>query len=59
LIRGSLKPRKTKNRARIEPHQLPTLLSAMDNFSGQTVVKLALKLMAITFVRSEELLDVP
>jgi len=31
----------------------------MDGFTGHTVVKLALKLMALTFVRTEELLEAP
>ncbi|HEX2996533.1 MAG TPA: site-specific integrase, partial [Anaerolineales bacterium] len=51
-----LSPRKTRNRAHIEPHQLPSLLAAMDDYDGHTVVKLALKLMALTFVRTQELL---
>ncbi len=54
-----LSPRKTRNRARIEPHQLPALLAAMDDYDGHLVVKLALKLMALLFVRTEELLDAP
>ena len=31
----------------------------MENYDGHTVVKLALNLMALTFVRTEELLDAP
>jgi len=55
----ALLPRKTQNRARIAPDQLPGLLTAMDGFTGHTVVRLALKLMALTFVRTEELLEAP
>jgi len=54
-----LSPRKTQNRAHIEPHQLPALIGAMEDYSGHTVVKLALKLMALTFVRTQELLRAP
>lgn len=54
-----LSPRKTQNRARIESHQIPALLVAMENYDGHTVVKLALKLMALTFVRAQELLRAP
>jgi integrase len=54
-----LTSRETQNRARIAPIELPALLSAMDNYSGHMVVKLALKLMALTFVRTEELLEAP
>ena len=54
-----LSPRKATHRARIKTDGLPSLLSAMENYNGHTVVKLALKLMALTFVRTEELLDAP
>lgn len=57
--RDVLSPRKTQNRAHIEPHQLPALLTTMDDYNGHTVVKLALKLMALTFVRTQELLKAP
>lgn len=54
-----LSPRKTQNRAHIEPSQLPALLATMENYNGHAVVKLALKLMALTFVRTQELLKAP
>lgn len=54
-----LSPRKTHNRAHIEPHQLPALLATMNDYNGHTVVKLALQLMALTFVRTRELLKAP
>ena len=54
-----LSPRKTQNRARIETHQIPSLLVAMENYGGHASVKLALKLMALTFVRTQELLRAP
>lgn len=54
-----LKPRKTQNRAHIELEELPKLLVAMDEYDGQPIVRYALKLMAITFVRTQELLEAP
>ncbi len=54
-----LAPRRPQNRAHIAPSQLPGLLAAMDDYSGHTVWRYALKLMALTFVRSAELLQAP
>jgi integrase len=54
-----LKPRKTQNRAHIKPHQLPEFLVAMDDYNGQPVVKKAMELMALTFLRTQELLGAP
>jgi integrase len=54
-----LSPRKTQHRAHIEPVSLPSLLAAMNVYSGHVVWRYALKLMALTFVRSAELLQAP
>lgn len=54
-----LAPRKSQHRAHIQPSQLPGLLVAMDDYSGNQVWRSALKLMALTFVRSSELLRAP
>lgn len=54
-----LAPRRTQHRAHIAPSQLPGLLVAMDDYSGHAVWRSALKLMALTFVRSAELLQAP
>jgi len=54
-----LSPRKTQNRAHIAPSQLSGLLVAIDDYGGHTVWRSALKLMALTFVRSAELLQAP
>jgi integrase len=54
-----LAPRRPQHRAHIAPSQLPTLLVAMDDYSGHAVWRSALKLMALTFVRSAELLQAP
>ena len=54
-----LSPRRTQHRAHIHPSGLPALLVAMDNYDGKVVVRFALKLMALLFVRSAELLKAP
>lgn len=54
-----LAPRKTQHRAHIAPSQLSSLLVAMDDYAGHAAWRYALKLMALTFVRSAELLQAP
>jgi integrase len=54
-----LKARKTQHRARVETSQLPKLLVAIDDFPGHKVWRDALKLMAMLFVRTGELLEAP
>lgn len=54
-----LSPRKRQHRAHIEPSGLPTLLAAIDDYEGKIVVRYALKLMALLFVRTSELLEAP
>jgi integrase len=54
-----LPSRKTQNRAHIEPSRLPALLVAIDEYNSKLLVRYALKLMALTFVRTSELLEAP
>ena len=55
-LRGALKSPETRHRAAItEPKQLGGLLRAIDGYAGQPVVRLALKMASLTFVRSAEL----
>lgn len=54
-----LQARKTQHRARVETNQLPKLLVAIDDFPGHKVWRDALKLMAMLFVRTGELLEAP
>jgi integrase len=54
-----LSPRKRQHRAHIMPSGLPTLLATMDDYDGKIVVRYALKLMALLFVRTSELLEAP
>ncbi|MGX5659387.1 tyrosine-type recombinase/integrase [Castellaniella ginsengisoli] len=51
-----LPARKKRNQARIDARDLPKLLHDMDNYAGGEHTRLALQLMALTFVRTGELI---
>lgn len=51
-----LKPVKAKNLARIPSSELPSMLKKIDEYDGKPVTVFALKLMAMTFVRTSELI---
>ena len=51
-----LKPRKKRNYPRVTARELPDLLRAIDNYVGGEHTRLALQLMALTFVRTSELI---
>lgn len=51
-----LKPTKKTNYARLDQKELPELLQKIDAYDGQPLTKLALQLMALTFVRTSELI---
>lgn len=51
-----LKPVKATNLARIPSSELPTMLKKIDEYDGKPVTVFALKLMAMTFVRTSELI---
>jgi integrase len=52
---GSLKTRKVTHRAALSRVDLPEFLAKLQNYDGQPVTRLALRLVALTFVRSREL----
>jgi integrase len=52
-----LKPTKKVNFARIDAKELPALLRAIECYSGTVITRLAMKLMAQTFVRTTELIE--
>ena len=59
-LRGALTPHKKKHQAAVRPEELPDLIrkiSAYDKETGDTLTRLALQLMAATFVRTSELID--
>ncbi len=51
-----LKPRKKRNHPRVSAKELPGLLQAIDRYVGNEHTVLALQLMALTFVRTSELI---
>jgi integrase len=54
--RDILKPTRKKNLARVDAAQLPDLLKAIEVYHGKVVTRLAMKLMALTFPRTSELI---
>jgi integrase len=55
--RDILKASKKVNYARIEAKELPDLLRRIEVYPGTHVTRLAIKLMALTFVRTSELIE--
>lgn len=55
-LRGALTSHKKKNIAAIRPEGLPELLSAIDRYGGDVQTRLGLQLMALTFLRTTELI---
>lgn len=51
-----LRPTRKVNLARIDAKELPALLRAIEVYQGKHVTRLAMKLMAMTFVRTSELI---
>jgi len=51
-----LQRRKRRNYARVSQAELPTLLHAIDSYVGTEHTRLALQLMALSFVRTSELI---
>lgn len=49
----------TENHARVEAKELPELLVKMDEYNGDALTRLAMKLMAYTFVRTSEEIEAP
>ncbi len=52
-----VKPRKVKNLARVDLKDLPALLRAIDTSETRAATRIAIKLMAYTFVRTSELIE--
>ena len=51
----ALKPRKVKNMARLDISEFPAFLERMDRYHGNLIIRSALQLMTLTFVRTAEL----
>jgi integrase len=56
-LHEALKPRKVKHMARLDISEFPPFLERMDNYHGNILVKTALQLMTLTFVRTGELIN--
>jgi len=54
--RDVLRPTKKVNLARVDAKELPALLRAVEVYRGSHVTRLAMKLLALTFVRTTELI---
>lgn len=52
----ALKSREKQHYARIEANELPTLLRRIDTYAGSPYTRLAIQLIALTFVRTGELI---
>ena len=57
-LRGALTPHKAKHQAAVKPEELPDLLRAIAGYDqlGDKQTRLALQLLALTFVRTNELI---
>ena len=51
-----LKPTTKTNMARIDAKELPALLRAIELYDGRPLTRQAIKLMALSFVRTSELI---
>ncbi len=54
-MKGVLKTRKVEHRSTISQGELPDFLKKLDSYSGESITKLALRLIVLTFVRTGEL----
>ena len=57
--RDILAEARSENRARVDASEVPELLARMDDYNGGAITRLAMKLMALTFVRTSELIEAP
>ena len=57
-LRGALAPHKARNQAAVTPEELPALLRVIEGYGelGDKLTALALRLLALTFVRTGELI---
>lgn len=54
-LRGALKSREVRHHARLTQAELPEFLQKLDSFSGAPVTKLAVQILLLTAVRTQEL----
>lgn len=49
----------TENFPRVDVKEIPALLTKMDEYKGTAITKLAMRLLALTWVRTSELIEAP
>jgi integrase len=54
-----IKPTRKVNFARVSSAELPALLSAIECYRGQVITRLAMRLLLLTFTRTNELIEAP
>ena len=54
-LQGALKTKKVKHQPALSRAELPEFLDKLENYDGNTITQLALKLIILTFVRTGEL----
>ena len=54
-LQEALKPRKVKHMARLDISEFPAFVERMDRYHGNLIIRSALQLMTLTFVRTAEL----
>ncbi len=54
-LRGALKPKKTKNHAYLKAQEIPEFLRKLKEYDGEKLTQFALRLLILTFVRTNEL----
>lgn len=55
----ALQPRRKESYARLDGKEMPELLRKIEAYQGGTITRMAMKLMALTFVRTGELIAAP
>lgn len=56
-LRDILPTREEKHHPCVEPHEVPQLLNDIEQYKGDDLTRLLMKLMALTFVRTREIIE--
>ncbi|MDO3510067.1 tyrosine-type recombinase/integrase [Ralstonia pseudosolanacearum] len=55
-LKGAFQTVRTKNMARVSSNEVPTLMRKIRSYDGDVITRIALQFMALTFVRTSELI---
>ncbi|MFT5795187.1 MAG: integrase [Ulvibacter sp.] len=55
-LKGALQTRRKTNYSKLKEDELPEFLKKLENYDGETLTKLALKLLILTFTRTGEII---